>query len=243
MTDEENKQKSSLNMTLRIVGLITSGIGVVSAILYYVGRRYVDAYYDTLGVPYRLLGLGTPDYIYEGTQIGQILIVIALSAFTIGFLRLLFMPPKIEQTKKSREKALRRLLNVLKSKPKRVALFGFFYFIYYIVLWIAFGLMKVFGFLTEPAEAVAIVGMILLILAAGIGLLVMYDKTTLEFIYSGQLRKRVFIGLTISMIVFLPYFGANAWGTYKGVLDTQPGHIGLVFDSVELNAEKPINDN
>ena len=67
------------NVLSDILKLVGSLIPIFGGFLYYVGRRFTESYYETLGVPHEALNFSVADYLFKSMQSWVFLIAIALT--------------------------------------------------------------------------------------------------------------------------------------------------------------------
>lgn len=206
-----------------------SAIGLLGYLLYFVGRRYIEGYYNALGLPSSGLRFETTDYLYQSIQLLLLITIIVVLAFGIKISRLI---PFFFTRPVNRE----AIPHSIHNKDKRGIYYAFFIFAGYFTALILFGFSYTMGFVNQNSAAFALVSLILTIAAGGAGLIAVFDKKFMDFVLQSFRIKQIFITLSVLGIIFFPYFGSYGWGAYKGFLDIAPTRISQVFPTVELSS-------
>ena len=79
------------NVLSNLLKLIGSLIPIFGGFLYYIGRRFAESYYETLGVPPEALNFSVVDYIFKSIQSWLFLIAILLSDRQTEWIRIGFI--------------------------------------------------------------------------------------------------------------------------------------------------------
>jgi hypothetical protein len=77
-TDQTLKTKLQLK---EMVGLFLGGIGVFSALLYFLGRLYIESYYYALGITPHVLSFSTNDYMFSSFDLVIMCALVAICLF------------------------------------------------------------------------------------------------------------------------------------------------------------------
>ena len=77
----------TLDRLVELLAKLLPVAGVFGALMYFVGRIYIERYYDTMGVPSDILGFGTTDYVFEGAHPWRIIIVLIFTLLGVLLFR------------------------------------------------------------------------------------------------------------------------------------------------------------
>jgi len=204
------------------LGLLISAATLFGALLYFVGRRYTDAYFSTVGIPSNLLRFEVADYMYQGAHPIEMLIALGFTVLGIGLLRF-----------------VTRQNNAAESKPytRMTTIFIVGYFVYFVFMLVILALLDIFGVRDVALTLAALVSSLF---AAGWGIMMFFDQNLLSRVKrSRRLSRLLVLGGALSVFLF-PYLGAGAWGAYMGTYDTSPQRISQVFQTIVLTAKQPI---
>lgn len=82
------------NVLSDLLKLVGSLIPIFGGFLYYVGRRFTESYYETLGVPHEALNLSVADYLFKSMQSWVFLIAIVLTYLVFILWQSVFKKPE-----------------------------------------------------------------------------------------------------------------------------------------------------
>ncbi|GEM_PF-4455082 len=239
----------NLNLKRTDIAILLAYFGYL---LYYIGRRYIEGYYDVLGIPSSSLQLEFHDYIYWGAHPIQFLLAIAFVFLLIGLYR--FANTKAIETDGFNDlkkvSFWRALSGALKQKESRKNILTVVFFLYEF----GFGTVGLIYivFLWElsppkssppfpPQTAIAITTIMLVFLTAGFGIIAMwFDKIVLSFIRAVRFFTNYFYVATIIVLVVMPHYGAFSWGVYTGGLGISPRSISSHFNHIDIIYSKPL---
>jgi hypothetical protein len=234
-------------MTTVLSGLlqfVVSLIPIFVGLLYYIGRRFTESYYETLGVPHEALDFSVADYLFKSMQSWMFLIAVALTYLLFILWQSLFRKSESgleipSQVARKEEKSniftsvyrlLVRAFKPRKGDPQFLGLFYFFYAIFGVALLIILILPAAEP--NFPAEAVAEIG--ILAFAIVLAWLVMKDKPTINFIRARKRLMQLFIASAVFTIVVSMQLLPHGIGRFAGIIQANPGRIEQVFPSVTL---------
>lgn len=250
---DETAVADSLNRWLIRGRYFVGAASLFGALLYFVGRRYLEAYYLTTGIPPELLQFSIADYVYSGAHPFRLLVVILFTAIGIGLIRLAsqkeFDKPVSRVTgerrkaKTVREKG-RQFLEALNKKLET----GFFYYmlglfiLYCFILPILAGIEAFGGRPDFRGMLVLSYLSIVLILFTVVGAVItLFDRRALLRLSRHSKTRALVLWSGALLFFFLPYLGAGAYGSFMGFQDISKHRISRVFDTVTLIANQPLN--
>jgi len=213
----------------RLLVLLPSA-GLFGGLLYFIGRRYVETYYDTLGVPPDVLRLEVADYVFEGAQLVRLMLAVAFTILAIVLYRL-FTSGTTNGTKDSKDPVAEKCRRRFRCFVICTGTIGFG----------ASSLGLAQRAWPEGEANPVFVGVILLVLIAGaiVGVALFLKQELLGAVVFACRRKWCAIASLSAVLVVMPYSGAGAMGVIIGTLDSDSSRIGHLFDSVVLTADRP----
>jgi hypothetical protein len=235
MSDSSIKQGPK--KLVQITGVIT----LLSYLLYFVGRRYLEGYYGALGLPANSLHFETTDYLYQSIQLPLLIIIIVF--FTLGMKILPIIRDCYIKSipKGTNDKSIWiKLIDSFKGKEENKAVLPFFITILFFISLTILGVLYSTGLIDKNSAAFAVVTLISTIAGGGAGLLAVFDESFIELIFKSVWRARIFTTLSLIVIILIPYLSSYAGGAYMGFLDISPAQIDRKFSSIELSADNPI---
>jgi len=230
---------SSLQQLLEALQLFIPVATVFGGIIYYVGRRYVDSYYEAVGIPPAAYHFDFGYYVYRGVSSWVFLSALFSTVLLLMLASVVYNKgePRSKSTEQFGRKHLcqvaRGILFWKKSDPSYVPL-GLFLIASY-VGGTAYVTALAFGERTYVAQA--FVGLTLTILVSGAGALLMTEPITMEFVRRWNLLYWAFIiGIAIAVLMVVHLFPAS-WGTFRGMTDSASNSA---FPTIQLNANQPV---
>jgi len=242
------------DVLLDLLKLVGSVIPIFTGFLYYIGRRFAESYYETLGVPNEALNLSVADYLFESIRSWMFLIAIALTCLVIILWQSVFKKPEsiLEipsqvTNKKARKKSIskvltnigRMVIRVFKPKkgdPQLLMLFFFFYSVLVLallLLWILPTAEPNF-----PAEAIS--ETMMLVFSIGLAFLIITDQPTMKFVRDRKRLAQWFVVSTIITIIISMQLLPHGIGRFAGIMDTNPYRIEQSFPSIKIIADKAL---
>jgi hypothetical protein len=219
---------------INIGSLMLSVIGLFGALLYFVGRRYIEQYYAVLSVPLEITDLSYADYVYYGVQPLQVIVPALFTLIGIRFLLIIFQSQKeqILEIEKSNQVPIQRKHRKIKAIFKtmkaelRIVWNGvknrytllrwqekliFFYLIYlfaaigYSLIWIV-GLQQL-----NPAANMndllinTYVSLLMVLIFVCFGIFFFFDRSFSTLIQNHKKVKRIFLVCGIISLCLFPY--------------------------------------
>ncbi|MBA7608035.1 hypothetical protein ES703_15209 [subsurface metagenome] len=238
------------NYLLDLLKLVGSLIPIFGGFLYYVGRRFTESYYETLGVPHEALNLSVADYLFKSMQSWVFLIAIALTYLVFILWQSVFKKPEFTleipsqvARKKSKSEVLinigRMIIRVFRPKkgdPQLLMLCHFFYSI--------FGLALVLIWILPTAEpnfpAEAFTETMMLVFSIGLAWLIMTDKPTINFVRARKRLAQLFIASIVFTMIISMQLLPHGIGRFAGIVQTNPYRIEQAFPSIKIIANKTL---
>jgi hypothetical protein len=243
------------------LGIWTKGINIAGtttlfgALLYFVGRRYIESYLTIIGVPPESLNLNFSDYVYSGAHPIRLAIVILFTLVGIGLYRILtfhrdesiIANNKIENNKTdAKHKRMSKILDSIHRWNEKL----FFSYITLLFLVYSFSLpiialIEIFGGKPDPSKppVLALISIILLYFTVGWAVAAFFDKKTLSMITHFKAIRNFCIWGGMITFFLLPYLGTGAYGTFIGAYDISKVRIHEVFDTAIITTAKPLDSN
>jgi len=236
-----NTSSFSFSHLINNIATLIGAVTLFGYLLYFVGRRYLDGYYNALGLPSDSLHFETTDYLYQGIQLPLLVTIITFFAFGMKILPIIIDCYTKSIPKGTSDNSIwRKLIDSFNGKEKNKVIVPFFITLCFFIELIVLGVLYSTGLIDENSVAFAVVTLLLTIAVGGSGLLAVFDKNFMELIFQSLWRVRIFTTLSLVVIILLPYLSSYAWGAYVGFLDVSPTKIDREFASVELSADKPV---
>ena len=135
----------------------------------YMGRRFMEGYYSSLGIPTSLVHYSPEDTFYYGIFPPMFFMFLAFMLLALGVLRFINLPSK--QTPSFRREKIpffKKIWRFIKSRRKTETAFAVFLFIYFCVSYIP---LLFFDFSNPMAEAFITLMMLLMTAGAGVWLI------------------------------------------------------------------------
>ncbi len=238
------------NVLSDLLKLVGSLIPIFGGFLYYVGRRFTESYYETLGVPHEALNFSVADYLFKSMQSWMFLIAVALTYLLFILWQSVFKKPEStleipSQAAKKEGKAKvlvnisRVILRVFKPKKGDPQLLGLFYF-FYSILTLALLIMWILPTAEPNFPAEALSETMMLVLSIGLGWLVMTDKPTINFIRARKRLVQLFIASIIFAVIISMQLLPHGIGRFAGIVQTNPYRIEQVFPSIKIISTKAL---
>lgn len=238
------------NVLSDLLKLVGSLIPIFGGFLYYVGRRFTESYYETLGVPHEALNFSVADYLFKSMQSWVFLIAVALTYLLFILWQSVFKKPestleipKQVAKKEGKSNVLinigRMILRVFRPKkgdPQLLGLFYFFYSIFTLALLIMWILPRAEP--NFPAEAFSEIMM--LVLSIGLGWLIMTDKPTIDFVRARRRLMRLFIASIVFTVIISMQLLPHGIGRFAGIVQTNPYRIEQEFPSIKVISNKAL---
>lgn len=241
------------NVLSDILKLVGSLIPIFGGFLYYVGRRFGESYYETLGVPHEALNFSVADYLFKSIQSWVFLIAVALTYLVFILWQSVFKKPEYtleipKQLTKQEGKSNvlikfgRIILRIFRPKKGEPQLLGLFYFLYSVftlfllIIWILPTAEPNF-----PAEAIS--ETMMLVLAIGLGWLVMTDKPTINFVRAKKRLMQLFIVSIVFTVIISMQLLPHGIGRFAGIIQTNPYRIEQAFPSIKIISNKALWSN
>ncbi|MFC2016101.1 hypothetical protein ACFLUF_00110 [Chloroflexota bacterium] len=220
-------------------------------LLYYVGRRYIEGYYEVLGIPTYLLQFQFHDYIYAGAHPIQLIIAVAFILLLVGLFRFRSIEIVENNDKEQNISFWRKLWNTLRKRQSRENLFTLIFFLYEFPLGTLALLYIVFlWMLTSPRSpepyppqiGIAYATIIFVLLTAGMGIIAIWvDRFIVSYIRKHKFLTNYFYFATIIILIVMPHFGAFSWGILTGGFNIGTTTIESHFNRIEIISLEPIN--
>lgn len=238
------------NVLSDLLKLVGSLIPIFGGFLYYVGRRFTESYYETLGVPHEALDFSVADYLFKSIQSWVFLIAVALTYLLFVLWQSVFKKPestleipKQVAKKEGKSNVLinigRMMLRVFKPKkgdPQLLGLFYFFYSIFTLALLIMWILPR-----AEPNFAVeAFSEIMMLVFSIGLGWLIMTDKPTINFVRARRRLMQLFIASIVFTVIISMQLLPHGIGRFAGIVQTNPYRIEQAFPSIKVISNKAL---
>lgn len=236
---------------LNLLKLVGSAIPIFTGFLYYIGRRFAESYYETLGVPHDALNLSVGDYLFRSVESwGTFLIAIALTILVFILWQNVFrkaeslveIRSQVSKKKSTREvlvnigRTINRAFRPRKGDPQLLMLGYLFYFVFGVILLLVWVLPT--AGVNFPAEAVTETVMLVnLIFLAG---LIMTDRPTMYFVRTRKRLRQVFIGSVIFTVIVSMQLLPHGIGRFEGIVQANPYRIERYFPSIEIIANKTL---
>jgi hypothetical protein len=238
------------NVLSDILKLVGSLIPIFGGFLYYVGRRFTESYYETLGVPHEALNFSVADYLFKSMQSWVFLIAIALTYLVFILWQSVFKKPEFKleipsQVAKKESKSgvlinigrmIIRVFRPNKGDPQLLMLCYFFYSI--------FGLALVLIWILPTAEpnfpAEAFTEIMMLVLSIGLAWLIMTDKPTINFVRARKRLVQLFIASIVFTVIISMQLLPHGIGRFAGIVQTNPYRIEEAFPSVQVVSNKAL---
>jgi hypothetical protein len=208
--------------TIKIAASVGGGLTAFTYLLYFVGRTYSQAYFAALNVPSGIMNYSFVDYAYTGAQWYNLVIVLLFTSVVIGLLLFQFVPS---------------LTNSRERVPIGDKIFGFGYFVYFVLILIFSAVILLFSQL--PKAIVALLSVFSLGTACWF-LLILSEKKLASYIKRGKVKSRTFIVATVAIIILFPYTCSTTWGTFSGVLELDKNPHG--YPLIELTSSQQLID-
>jgi hypothetical protein len=208
--------------TKRVLSSILAGIPAFGYLLYLTGRTYCTAYYATIGIPSGIVNYGFWDYIYLGARDFNILIPLAFSAIFVGFV--LYLTESAQWYYKDHYSPLEYGLPM-------------FYLVWYAATLLFLVVFIWLDPILKTELAYSFVALTSCLTAAGLSILMLFDKTLLARIKEGRIISKFFFGAIVIALVFFPHTSADAWGRFEGMRAKDS------YPPVELHAQYPLIDD
>ena len=235
---------------LDLLKLVGSVIPIFTGFLYYIGRRFTESYYETLGVPHEALNFSVADYLFKAMQSWMFLIAIALTclAFILWY-SLLRKPgfmaeaPRQVAKKKSKCEALTNIGRVIigifrwKKGDPLLLMLGYFFFS---ILAIALMVLWVLPTAEPNFVAEAVIEVIVLVFSIGLAFLIMTDHPTINFIIARKGLAQSFIVCIVFALIVSMQLLPHGIGRFVGIIQSNPYRIERSFPSIEIIADKPL---
>lgn len=233
---------------LKLVGSVGPIFG---AFVYYVGRQYVEAYYQALGVSPELLDLDFADYMYFGVRSWAIIIAIALTILAVFLWNLYRLRDELNEREQAikpiQEQSIRgRFIGIWKViastfRPKKgdpqYLLVGFF--IYWVIA-VVMSLLWILPMAETNLFVEAGIQIMMLSSAVFLAFLLVTDRPTIEFFVGRRYLYRYFMAGTLFFIVVSAQILPHSWGMFKGFYDGAPYRAQHIFPTVSLTANHHI---
>jgi len=239
-------EKSSDNLSAKIDVFKVAGVLIyLGYLLYYIGRRYIEGYYQTLGIPASLLQFSFQDYVYEGAHPFLFSAAIAFVLLLIGLIRFYQMKVIEEKIEQKGTSVWRRLWETLKNRRKRENCFTIAFFTYEYVIsggWLFYVcLLWLFG---PPELTLATMTIILIVLIGGMGIIAMWlDELVVSFFRKNKFLTKVFFVITVLVLIVIPHLGGYSMGIFASTLHTSQDNLARNFKHIELVASQPANEH
>jgi len=238
------------NVLSDLLKLIGSLIPIFGGFLYYVGRRFTESYYETLGVPHEALNFSVADYLFKSMQSWVFLIAVALTCLLFILWKSVFKKPESTleipshaAKKEGKAKVLviigRGILRVFKPEKGAPQLLGLFYFFYSI-----FGVALVLIWILPTAEpnfpAEAFSETMMLVFSIGFGWLIMTDKPTINFVRARKRLGKLFIASIVFTVIISMQLLPHGIGRLAGIIQTSPYRVEQVYPSIKIISNKAL---
>jgi len=222
------------------------------ALLYFVGRRFVESYFATIGIPPAFLEFSVADYIYQGAHPIRLLIAVAFTSIGIGLFRFITSDHNSKETQPAvnnehlttSDGLRRRVYKFLQSLQSFMEQFMFIYTIVFFII-VAFILpilasIEIFGDRFNLALNFSII--IYLAVTVYWGIAIMFDRKLVPRIKRHKKISKLFILGGLFVFFLLPYLGAGSYGVFMGIRDKSQQQLDSTFQTVTLTAQQPINE-
>lgn len=242
------------NVLSNLLKLVGSLIPIFGGFLYYIGRRFAESYYETLGVPHEALNFSIADYIFKSIQSWLFFIAIALTCLVFilwhsvvkkpeSILEIPSQVTKKKSKKKSKSEVLTNIGRIIirvfrpkKGDPQLLMLFFFFYSI--------FGLALLLLWILPTAEpnfaAEAFTEIMMLVFSIGLAFLIITDQPTMNFVRARKRLAQWFIASTVITIIVSMQLLPHGIGRFAGIIQTNPYRIEQSFPSIKIIADKAL---
>jgi len=235
---------------LDLLKLVGSVIPIFTGLLYYIGRRFTESYYETLGVPHEALNLSVADYLFKSVQSWwTFLLAIALTYLVFIFWQnvlrkpesVLDIPSEVPKKKSKSEvlisigRTIIRAFRWKKGDPQLLMLGYLFYFVFGLLLLLVWVLPTVEP--NFPAEAFTETAM--LVSLVFLAVLIMTDQPTMYFVRARKRLRQVFIGSIIFTVIVSMQLLPHGIGRFAGIVQANPYRIEQSFPSIDMIANKP----
>ncbi len=238
------------NIFSDLLKLIGSIIPIFGGFLYYIGRRFTESYYETLGIPSEALNFSLADYLSRSMQSWMFLIAIALTYLLFIMWKSIIKKQETQletpthlNKKKERSnifvtigKGIKGIFSPEKGDPKLMMIFLFLYGIFAAVLLMVWILPTAEP--NFPAEAFSII--MILFLSIYQGWLILTDEPTIEFIRKRKRLKYILVGCVVFTVIISMQLLPHGIGRLVGIMQTDPNSIEQKFPEITIYSDKPL---
>lgn len=233
---------TNLNLRKEWIAVIAIYSGYL---LYYIGRRYIEGYYETLGVPANLLQFSFQDYVYQGALPIQLFMATAFILLLIGLIRFYQMKVIVRKKQVKRVSVWRRLWKILKNPRKRENALTIAFVTYeYIVGGAGLFCACLLWFFKPPEMVLATITIIFIVFIGGMGLMAMWlDKLVISFFRKNKFLATAFFIITVLVLIAIPHLGGYSMGINASTLDIRQNNLAQNFKYIELVASQPVTEH
>lgn len=247
---------------LYTVSQYLSGIGLFSALLYFVGRRYLEQYFGIMSMPLEVMNLNFADYAYYGAQpipliITGLFTILGLKLWVLAFQKRTLPETTILKdsygtSKKDNRIRLKKIFrNFLKEAQifikgiknrdtfnKWSETFMFIYLVYtFCLVGSSLVYIVVLGRISPPSNFMDVnvysyISILMVFIFVSFGLFFFSDKKFTFLLDTHKKVRNVFLVFSVVSLALFPTFSSGSYGTFTTINDLRKSE--LAFKSVTL---------
>lgn len=241
--DTDPGQANSLTWTLLSIAISS---GVFGAMAYYVGRRYLEGYYQTLGVPSSLIHFDFAEAIYASARSGIIIAVVFFALMIYRLVRLLAYSDSGNADIFKRRRKFKREPGIPPIKSNRhQKVFLIFRISFWIVTIIYVGSLVWLAFILTlpPSTYRNLIQVEAVVVSVMYGYLLTEDGA-MNYLFGWRGVRRIFavaFALSLVVVLYLALPLPFAYGQSKGLSDWTNNPETHVLPRVTIYTNKQLN--